>query len=39
MTLKQFKTNLQFPITAVLTTNVNKVFWFAAVLFDNNNVV
>lgn len=31
--------NVQLPMTAVLTTRVNRVIWFAAVLFINKAVV
>ena len=31
--------NIQFPMTAVFTTSVNSVIWFAPVLFINNAVV
>jgi hypothetical protein len=31
--------DLQFPMTAVLTTRVKRVIWFAAVLFFNRAVV
>jgi hypothetical protein len=31
--------DLQLPMTAVLTTRVNNVFWLAAVLFVNRAVV
>ena len=33
------KRHVQLPMTAVLTTRVNKVIWFAAVLFINRAVV
>jgi hypothetical protein len=33
------RADLQLPMTAVLTTRVNKVNWFAAVLFFNRAVV
>lgn len=33
------RADLQLPMAAVLTTRVNSVFWFAAVLFFNRAVV
>lgn len=35
----QHGAGLQFPMTAVFTTSVNNVIWFAAVLFMSSAVV